>query len=109
MEALLYGYYGWDPYWGATHFGAAALPNAEARIVGDALRREAEAENPPIDGAIACMAWPRSPATPFTRSTATSAMSRAFWPTNSHWEIRYLVIATRNWWPGKVVQLRLTR
>ena len=22
-----------------------------------------------------------------------------------NWDIRYLVIATRNWWPGKVVQL----
>ena len=24
---------------------------------------------------------------------------------DANWEIRYLVIATRNWWPGKVVQL----
>src|SRR6185312_14107445 len=33
MQTLLYDYYGWDPNWGATHFGAGALPNAEARIV----------------------------------------------------------------------------
>ena len=24
---------------------------------------------------------------------------------DANWEIRYLIIATRNWWPGKVVQL----
>ena len=24
---------------------------------------------------------------------------------DANWDIRYLVIATRNWWPGKVVQL----
>ena len=51
MEALLYDYYGWDPYWGASHFGGAALPNAESQIVGDAARRAADAETPPLDGA----------------------------------------------------------
>ncbi len=50
MEAFLYDYCGWDPYWGATHFGDAHLPNAEAWIVGDAVRREPDAEIPPIDG-----------------------------------------------------------
>jgi hypothetical protein len=24
---------------------------------------------------------------------------------DANWEIRYLVIATRNWWPGKIVRL----
>ena len=24
---------------------------------------------------------------------------------DANWEIRYFVIATRNWWPGKIVQL----
>ena len=24
---------------------------------------------------------------------------------DANWEIRYLIIATRNWWPGKIVQL----
>ena len=28
MESLLYDYYAWDPFWGASHFGGAALPNA---------------------------------------------------------------------------------
>ena len=32
-------------------------------------------------------------------------MSRTFSPTTRIGTIRYLVIATRNWWPGKVVQL----
>jgi hypothetical protein len=51
MEAPLYDYYGWDPCWGSTHFGAAVLPNAESRIVGDEVRREADAKIPPLDGA----------------------------------------------------------
>ena len=32
-------------------------------------------------------------------------MSRTCLADDANWEIRYLVIATRNWWPGKVVQL----
>ena len=102
MESLLYDYYAWDPYWGMTHFGGAALPNAEARLAGDA---EQGAELPPPTAPIICIAQPLSRATPFTRSTATSAMSRTCSSTISNWEIRYLVIATRNWWPGKVVRL----
>ena len=98
MELLLYDYYAWDPYWGMTHFGGEALPNAEARLAGDA---EQGAELPPPTAPIICIARPLSRATPFTRSTATSAMSRTCSSTISNWEIRYLVIATRNWWPGK--------
>ena len=48
MESLLYDYYAWDPYWSMTHFGGAALPNAEARLAGDA---EHGAEFHPADGA----------------------------------------------------------
>src|SRR6478609_3667926 len=39
MESLLYDYYGWDPYWGASHFGGAVLPSAESEIVEGAARR----------------------------------------------------------------------
>ena len=31
MESLLYDYYAWDPFWGGSHFGGAALPNAESQ------------------------------------------------------------------------------
>jgi hypothetical protein len=105
MEALLYDYYGWDPYWGATHFGAAVLPNAESRIVGDVVRREADAETPPIDGAD------RLHSVASFKSYYVHALDgdighvENVLADDTNWEIRYLVIATRNWWPGKVVQL----
>jgi hypothetical protein len=102
MEALLFDYYGWDPYWGATHFGGALLPNAEARIVGDAVRREAEL---PVDGvdhlhSVASFKGYYVHAVDGDIGHVENVLSE-----DTDWEIRYLVIATRNWWPGKIVQL----
>jgi hypothetical protein len=102
MEALLYDYYGWDPYWGATHFGAGALPNAEARIVGDAARREAV---PPLDGGdhlhgVAAIKGYAVHALDGDIGHVDNVLAD-----DTNWEIRYLIIATRNWWPGKIVRL----
>ena len=102
MELLLYDYYAWDPYWSMTHFGGAALPNAEARLAGDA---EQGAEFHPADGADHLHS-----AAAF-RGYAVHALDgdighvENLLVDDSNWEIRYLVIATRNWWPGKIVRL----
>src|ERR1700734_4498531 len=48
MEGLLYDYYAWDPYWGGSPFGGSPLANAEAQIVEQAARRNADAQ--PLDG-----------------------------------------------------------
>ena len=105
MEALLYDYYGWDPYWGTTHFGAAVLPSAEARIVDDAARRDADAEPPPVDGAdhlhsVAAFKGYYVHALDGDIGHVENVLAD-----DANWEIRYLVIATRNWWPGKIVRL----
>jgi hypothetical protein len=105
LEALLYDYYGWDPYWGTTHFGAAVLPNAEAQLIDDAARREADAKSPPVDGgdhlhSVASLKGYYVHALDGDIGHVESILAD-----DANWEIRYLVIATRNWWPGKVVQL----
>jgi hypothetical protein len=105
MEALLYEYYGWDPYWGATHFGAAALPNAEQRVVGDAAQRNAEAEIPPVDGVDRLHSAVGLKGYYVHATDGDIGHVENLLADDANWEIRYLVIATRNWWPGKVVQL----
>jgi len=105
MESLLYDYYGWDPYWGATHFGAVALPNAEARIVGDAARRDADAQIPPVDGADRLHSVASVNGYRVHASDGDIGHVENLLADDSNWEIRYLIIATRNWLPGKVVQL----
>jgi hypothetical protein len=105
MEALLYDYYGWDPYWGATHFGAAALPNAESRIVGDAARRDTDAEILPVDGGDRLHSVVELKGYTVHALDGDIGHVENVLADDSNWEIRYLIIATRNWWPGKIVQL----
>ncbi len=105
MEALLYDYYGWDPYWGATHFGPAILSNAQPQVIAEAIRREAETLIPPVDGGdrlhgVASVKGYYVHATDGDIGHVENVLAD-----DSNWEVRYLVIATRNWWPGKVVQL----
>jgi hypothetical protein len=105
MEALLYDYYGWDPYWGATHFGAAVLPNAEQRIVDDAVRRDAGDVIPPVDGGDHLHSVASFKGYYVHAVDGDIGHVENLLADDSNWEIRYLVIATRNWWPGKIVQL----
>jgi hypothetical protein len=105
MESLLYDYYGWDPYWGVSHFGAGALPNSEQQIVPDAAERDADAETFPLgdDSGLHSVASVKGLSVHAADGDIGHVENLLADDTN--WEIRYLVIATRNWWPGKVVQL----
>jgi hypothetical protein len=108
MEAQLYDYYGWDPSWGSTYFGANAIVTSPAGppIFAEAAARQAAGmEDHPGDG------------DPHLRSGVSVNGYRVhatdgdlghvenFVADDANWDIRYLVIATRNWWPGKHVQL----
>lgn len=112
MESRTFDYYGWDPYWGQSFFpmggvmmGAAGLPLSSPRVGGADL---AEAERHgimPDDG------------DPHLRSTAavTGYHIHAtdgivghvenFLIEDAGWGIRYLVVDTKNWWPGEHVLL----
>jgi len=105
MESLLYDYYGWDPYWGASHFGGSLLPNAESEIVRDAARRAAEAEAPPLDGADHLHSVSEFKGYAVHALDGDIGHVENLLADDANWEIRYLVIATRNWWPGRIVQL----
>ncbi len=106
MQARLYDHYGWDPYWGDTYFGPDAIDPLSKPIVAEtAPRKAADTESPPGDG------------DPHLRSVASVngyhvhatdgdlGHVENFLADDASWDIRYLVIATRNWWPGKQVQL----
>jgi hypothetical protein len=105
MEALLYDYYGWDPYWGASHFGAAIVSNTESEIVGDGARRAAEAQTPPLDGADHLHSVAEFKGYTVHALDGDIGHVENLFADDANWDIRYLVIATRNWWPGKIVQL----
>jgi len=105
MESLLYDYYGWDPYWGVTHFGAGALPNSEQQIVPEAARRDAAAEAFPAEDVSGLHSAVSVQGMSVHASDGDIGHVENLLADDSNWEIRYLLIATRNWWPGKVARL----
>jgi len=106
MESHLYDYYGWDPYWGSSYFGMGAigLPLASPPYVGPSAARESGSEESHPDSGD-----------PHLRSIAavTSYHIHAtdgeighvenFLVDDASWDVRYLIVDTRNWWPGKHV------
>jgi hypothetical protein len=97
FEDDYYGYYGWPLYWsGAAAWGTTAIPHRDPKSVA---RHEREAKS-----------WDRH-----LRSTAevTGYDIQAldgeighvddFVVDDASWQIRYLVVATTNWWPGRKV------
>jgi hypothetical protein len=98
MTALLYDYYGLDPDCGATNTGESAIV-AEA-----AARRAADIEagpegDPHVRSAAAVKGYH------VHASDGELGHVENLLADDANWDIRYLVIATRSWWPGKVVQL----
>ena len=105
MEGLLYDYYGWDPYWGASFFGGSPIANAEAQIVEAAARRNADAQTPPLDGGDHLHSVAEFKGYIVHAVDGDIGHVENCLADDANWDIRYLVIATRNWWPGKVAQL----
>ena len=108
MESHLYDYYGWDPYWstglfmGGYGFGYIGGPMADPSL--ELRRREARIAD-----------TQRDDDDPHLRSIAavTGYHIHAldgeighvedFFIEDADWSIHYLLVGTKNWWPGKNV------
>ncbi len=103
MQAHLYDYYGWDPSWTITHSGRASP------LVGQPYHARLEPQDRGTAGSLPEGGDPR------LRSIAaiTGYHIRAIDGEIGHvedllvedvgWDIWYLVVDTRNWWPGNKV------
>ncbi len=103
MQAHLYDYYGWDPSWTITHSSVARPSVAQPYHARIELHDWGNADSLPKGG------------DPHLRSIAavTGYHIRAIDGVIGHvedllvedvgWDIRYLVVDTRNWWPGNKV------
>jgi hypothetical protein len=103
METQVYDYFGWSPYWGTGFYmggyGYMPPPIAESASPGCWERADGQA----------------SGGDPHLRSTAAVTgyhiHSRDgeighvedFLVADADWSIRYLIVDTKNWWPGKKV------
>jgi hypothetical protein len=110
MEANLYGYYGWSPYW---YPDVAAYPGYLPPLSGPV---------PPVSGAWPGEAHP-SPARMAQQNRGDPSLRSVrevsgyyvqakddsighvedFLVEQDGWTIRYIIVDTRNWWPGRKV------
>jgi hypothetical protein len=104
MQDRLYEYYGWDPFWGASYFGADAIVPHPSELPVPAEVAAGEAEPPPPGdphlGSVADVIGYRIHATDGDIGHVENLLAD-----DENWDIRYLIVSTRNWLPGKQVLL----
>ena len=108
MEAQLYDYYGWDPSWGTAYFGPNAIVTSPAGppiFAAAAARQAAGMEAHPGDGDQHLRSVVAVNGYHVHATDGELGHVENFLADDANWDIRYLVIATRNWWPGKHVRL----
>ena len=108
MESHLFAYYGSDPMWGAGYFGPGSLGAPFSSPLG--VGASAGAASALMDDELT-----RGGGDPHLRSIdeikeygikATDGVIghvSNLLIDDGRWEIRYLIVDTRNWWPGKHV------
>ncbi len=109
MENNLYDYYGWDPLWGGSGYfgvgmGAISSPLARPPFFPSIAAREAagvalipDNGDPHLQSMAAVTGYH------LHATDGEIGHVENFLIDNAHWDIRYLVIDTRNWWPGQHV------
>ncbi len=107
LETRLYDFYGWDPVWGGSHFGGDSVVTQPSGrpVPAEVAAGQAEGEEGPPAGD------PHLGSAADVKGYAVHATDGDLGPVenlladDAHWDIRYLIVATRTWLPGKHVQL----
>ena len=105
MQSHLYGYYGWDPYWGPDYYGGGltgpgtsgiGMPffGQGAAVNTDMLQRGTEDGDPHLRSMTAVRGYQ------IHATDGAIGHVENFLVDDVSWAIRYLIVDTRNWWPG---------
>ncbi|MDE2514984.1 MAG: hypothetical protein KGL12_03055 [Rhodospirillales bacterium] len=120
METDVYGYYGWNPYWSTGGYMGGGMGGMGSGFMGGPLSGGTMAATPglaaaPASAGSASAAPARHDGDPHLRSTKTvtgyyieasdGAIGHVetFLVEDADWTIRYVVVDTKNWWPGRKV------
>jgi hypothetical protein len=107
METSVYDYYGWSPYWGTGFYmgGYAYMPGgmAESPYLG-LTRRPAEiADERHRDDDVHLRSIEAVTGYHIHATDGAIGHVEDFLVEDENWSVHYLVVDTRNWWPGKKV------
>jgi sporulation protein YlmC with PRC-barrel domain len=105
METSLYDYYGWDPVWGGSIFGGGTMTQAFGAPYGAglALREPALPEIHHDDGDPNLRSIDAATGYHMHAKDGFIGHVENFLVDDESWDIRYLIVDTKNWWPGKHV------
>jgi sporulation protein YlmC with PRC-barrel domain len=109
MQLHLYDYYQWDPSWGGSYFGASpnaiAAPFSTPPLFGGAERDEAGLEPATEGGDPHLRSLGVVTGYHVKASDGEIGHVEDFLVDETSWDIRYVLIDTKNWWPGQHVLL----
>jgi hypothetical protein len=106
MQSQLYGYYGWEPYWGPNFYGSGldsfqmaggfGMPYGTSQPPGatDTLLRDTDDGDPHLRSMSDIDGYH------LHATDGTVGHVENFLVDDATWAISYLVVDTRNWWPG---------
>jgi hypothetical protein len=107
METHIYDYYGWSPYWGdglyMGGYGYVGGVMAAAPALGSQRREVEIAAARQIDGDPHLRSTEAITGYHIHASDGAIGHVEDFLLGDADWSIRYLVVDTKNWWPGKHV------
>jgi hypothetical protein len=111
MESHLYDYYGWNPYWSTSLFmggysygymggidGAMDAPSPDSRRREERVYDTQRGDNDPHLRSIAAVSGYH-----FHALDGEIGHVEDFFVEDADWSIHYLLVDTKNWWPGKKV------
>lgn len=111
MEGSLYGYYGWAPYWGpAVPYGGYVVPlgpgaamtpptavHAPREVAGAKPQNDQRAGDPHLRSVNEVTGYY------IEASDGSIGHVEDFIVDQDSWDVRYMMVDTKNWWPGKKV------
>ena len=107
METRVYDYYGWSPYWGAGFYmgGYGYMPGSGAAspYLGERRRDEKIAEAQASRDDVHLRSVEAVTGYHIHASDGEIGHVEDFLIEDADWSVRYLVVDTKNWWPGKKV------
>jgi hypothetical protein len=107
METSVYDYYGWSPYWGAgfNMGGYGYMPGGiiESPYLGARRRDEEIAAAQRDSGDVHLRSVEAVSGYHIHASDGEIGHVEDFLVEDTDWSIHYLVVDTKNWWPGKKV------
>ncbi len=106
MEADLYNYYGWDPLWSGQYLGAGAMTGVlmpPPPYRGEMLREAGNFQPRPDEGNMHLRSIAAVRGYHIHATDGEIGHVENFLVDDANWGIRYLIIDTRNWWPGQHV------